>query len=44
MAAGEGSCIPYQVESGDGAQKHVVAARNILAGETVLTEDPKIIN
>ena len=43
MAAEEGSCFPYQVKSGYGARKHVVAARNIMAGETVLTEDPKII-
>ena len=43
MAAEEGRGFPYQVKSGDGARKQVVAARNIMAGETVLMENPKII-
>ena len=43
MAAEEGSCFPYQVKCGDEARKHVVAARSIMPGETVLMEDPKII-
>lgn len=42
MAAEEESCIPYRIMCRCGAREHVVAARNILAGETILVENPKI--